>query len=113
MTAKEPWYGAKCLFLHKDLTKSQRTPCYEERITLIRARSFTEAVRKGETEAKRYAKGTGRVEYLGFISVFHLFDSKVGDGTEVFSIMRSISLSKKAFIDRHYDDGTFHSREAP
>ena len=111
MKNKEPWYSAKCIFLHKGFSGSQKKPCYEERITLIRARSFKEAIRKGETEAKRYARTNGEVDYLGFITVFNLFDTKVGDGTEVFSIMRSIRLSKKAFIDRHYDDGTFHSRD--
>jgi len=50
-----------------------------------------------------------KTEYLGFISVFQLFDSKMKDYTEIYSILRSIPLSKKTFIDRHYDDGTFHS----
>jgi len=111
MKHQEPWYSAKCLFLHKDLSRRQKKPCYEERITLIHARTFDEAIRKGEAEAKRYAKGLGKVEYLGFITVFHLFDSKIEDGSEIYSILRSVRLRSTEFINRHYDDGTFHCKD--
>jgi Domain of unknown function (DUF5615) len=33
------------------------------------------------------------VEYLGFMDVFHIFDEKVGQGTEVYSLMRESGLS--------------------
>jgi uncharacterized protein DUF4288 len=106
----EPWYGAKCLFLHGRQSRVSKIPCYEERITLIRARSFEGAIRKAEAEARRYAAGLGECEYLGFVEVFHLFDRQVKEGSEVFSIMRSIRLPKRKFIDRFYDDGTFHDQ---
>jgi hypothetical protein len=104
---REPWYGAKCLFLHRGESKQNSIPCYEERITLVKARGFEGSVRKGEAEAKRYAAAND-CDYLGFIEVFNLFERRIGDGSEVFSIMRSIRLSKKQFIDKFYDDGTFH-----
>jgi hypothetical protein len=98
------------VFLHRDYSRRQKLPCYEERITLVRAGTFNEAIRKGEAEAKRYAGKHGECEYLGFIDVFALFDITVKEGSEVYSVMRSIRLSKKEFIGRHYDDGTFHSQ---
>jgi hypothetical protein len=110
MKNTEPWYSAKCIFLHKDISRRQKKPCYEERITLVRARTFKEAIRRGESEAKRYAKSLPQVEYLGFVTVFQLFGSKVGDGTEIYSILRSIRVPKAAFVTRYYDDGTFHAR---
>jgi hypothetical protein len=33
----------------------------------------------------------------------------VKDLSEIYSIMRSFPLSKKVFLDRHYDDDTFYS----
>jgi hypothetical protein len=102
------WFSAKCLFQHRDLSRQQKKPCYEERITLVRARSFSEALRRGESEARRYSKGLGTVDYLGFITVYKLFESRMKDGAEVYSVLRSIKVPKKTFITRYYDDGTFH-----
>lgn len=104
------WYAAKCLFLHRDLSRRQGRPCYEERITLVRAAGERAAVRKGEAEARRYARAVGKAAYLGFISVFALSEKTLKDGTELYSILRSIDLPGKDFLARHYDDGTFHAR---
>ncbi len=112
MKNTEPWYGAKCVFLHHDLTKRNGRPCYEERITLVKAGSFAAAIAKAEKGARSYAASLGSTEYLGFVDVFHVFESKITEGVEVYSIMRSKRLSKKAFIDRYYDDGSFHSRRS-
>jgi len=48
---------------------------------------------------------------LGFITVFHLFDSKIEDGSEIYSILRPVRLRSTEFINRHYDDGTFHCKD--
>lgn len=109
-TTDGPWYAAKALFLHLELGKRSGLPCYEERITLVRARSEAEALRKGETEARRYARSLDGTKYLGFITIYHLYDTVVRDGTEIYSIMRSLPLSPREFVDVHYDDGTFHAR---
>ena len=109
MKNPEPWYSAKCVFLHS--TRERRPKrCYEERITLIRASSFKEALRKGEAEARRYAKSLKGTRYLGFISVYNLFDSKVGDGTEIYSLMHTTPLSSKAYLRRYYQGGSYHER---
>ena len=108
MNNKEPWFSAKCVFLHKGIKR--KMPCYEERITLVRARSFKEALRKGEAEAERYAGSLEGTEYLGFISVYNLFDSRIADGTELYSVMQSIRLSKRDYLRRYTTGGRFHER---
>src|SRR5262245_38685144 len=112
MNPKEPWYAAKCIFLHGGISQPKKKACYEERITLIRARGFKEALRKGEAEARRYAKSLQGTEYLGFISVYHLFDSKIGDGTEIYSVMQSIRLSRRDYLRRYTSGGRFHEQDA-
>ncbi len=110
MKNPQAWYGAKCLFHHRDLTKRNKKPTYEERITIVRARSYPEAVRKGEAEARNYARCLGKVDYLGFISVFEMFAKAMKDGAEVYSIIRSINVPPETFITRYYDDGTFRTQ---
>lgn len=43
-TVDEPWYGAKCVFLHRDAPKQGEGQVYEERIVVIRANNATEAL---------------------------------------------------------------------
>jgi hypothetical protein len=102
----EPWYAARCLFEHPEQAPRKGTRCYEERVVVLRARGFGEAIRRGESEAKRYARGC-LAEYLGFIEVFHLFEEALGDGAEVWSIMRSKRMSRARFERAYYDDGSF------
>jgi hypothetical protein len=65
----------------------------EERIVVLKARSFEEAIRRGEVEAKKYARQCQhrnpygqqvRSRYLGYCDVY-VFDDPPGDNTEVFS----------------------------
>ena len=112
MKKPQAWYSAKSLFHHRDLSKRNRNPAYEERITLVRARSFAEALRKGEAEARRYARVFESTDYLGFTSVFQLFASRLKDGTEIYSVMRTLKVSRERFVTRYHDDGTFHTRSA-
>ncbi len=104
------WYGAKTIYAHDDIAARQLKPCYEERVVLLRAKDDDDALRRAEEEAARYARPGGPARYLGYANVFRLADSEVDVGTEVFSIMRSIVVSEKDFLDRYYDDGTFHTR---
>jgi Domain of unknown function (DUF4288) len=113
MKNEEPWYAARCLYEHRDISKRNGIPCYEERVVVFRARSFKEAIRKGETEARRYGRRGSGTAYLGFIDVFHLFASALKDGTEVFSIMRSKEMPTARFIKTFYDDGSFHRGTEP
>lgn len=103
----EPWYSAKMIFGTYDRVSGRRMT-YEERIVLFRANSFEHAIELAEEEAQRYCEGLNdgkwQTRFEGFIDVFHLFDSNVGHGTEIYSNMRESELDAKEFIDRYYDD---------
>ena len=101
----EPWYGAKCVFLHTEI-ESCPGQVYEERVILERAGSFDEAVSRAEALADEYARDVGGCSYTGFVNVFHLFDENIGDGAEVYSLMRTSDLNKDEYLNRFYDTGT-------
>jgi hypothetical protein len=112
MATQEPWYAARCLFEHGDFSRRDRVPCYEERVVIFRARSFREAIRKAEKEAKEYCRGLA-TRYLGFVEAFHLFSSTLEEGVEVFSILRSKKMTSSRFIKTFYDDRSFHRGTLP
>lgn len=86
-------------------TVKSKAKLYEERIVILKATSFDDAIIEAEAEATNYAgKGTG-LKYLGFDSVFRLFDDKITNRTEVFSLMRESSLTDKKYIDKYFDTG--------
>jgi len=105
----EPWYGAKCIFRHTNLPAEGGASVYEERIVLIRASSVEDALRMAEREAKVYA--TDGIEYLGFVDLYHLATDRVGDGTELYSLMRTSPLKPRDYLNRFYDSGGEHSKE--
>lgn len=100
----EPWYGAKCIFLH---TQIEGCPgqVYEERVVLTKATSLDDAIQRAESLAKEYASDCGGCSYTGFINVFHIYDENIGDGSEVYSLMRTSELSTNAYLDQFYDTG--------
>ncbi|MEO6809662.1 MAG: DUF4288 domain-containing protein [Isosphaeraceae bacterium] len=104
----EPWYSARCLFRHIGLPAEPGMAVYEERIVLFRADSFENATRKAEDEAREYT--SEEIEYLGFVELFHLFEPVVGDGSEVFSLMRTSALGSEDYITRFLDTGSERSR---
>ena len=98
----------------------------EERIVIFRARSFDDAIRKGELEAEAYAKeqetrasGKRRSEirnpyhqrlstrFLGALDAFELFEPP-GAGVEVFS---STSLVPKVTSDSALVDARYGQEE--
>ena len=105
----EPWYAAKCVFRHTNLTAKGGGWVYEERIVLFRASNEDDAISKAEEEAPQYA--TEGTEYLGFVEVFHLFTETLEDKIEVFSSMRSSKLPPSEYLDRFIDTGTEHARK--
>jgi hypothetical protein len=46
------------------------------------------------------------------MDVFHIFDEKVGRGTEVYSLVRESGLSGQGYLDRFYDDGNEHRQKS-
>jgi len=77
---------------------------YEERIVLLRADSFDDAVKRAEKEAKEYYRDLDGCRYVGYVNVFHICDEKIGDGTEIFSSMQRSDLISKAYLEQHYPD---------
>jgi hypothetical protein len=110
------WYGVKSLF---ETTASPRkrtargnpkrsSSLIEERIILVYARTFNEAIRKSEKEATVYARGPTyrnrhgdvvRTKYLGVCNAFSI-RAVPSSGIEVYSSMQVVSSKRlKAAID--------------
>lgn len=101
----EPWYAVRCLF---HFPWGDPPGVYEERITLWRASSADEAIRRAEAEASEYIEGSdGR--YVGLAQSYHLaVGDTVDDGSEVFSLMRDSSLGSDEYISQFFDTGSEH-----
>lgn len=93
------WYGVRTLFVWA------RDGCYEERITLWRARDGAHAIELAELEAKEY--GDGRAEYIGLAQSYHVADESFAatEGVEVFSLLRTSALSLDEYISTYFDTG--------
>jgi hypothetical protein len=106
----EPWYGAKCVFLHTEI-ESSPGQVYEERVIIVRAESSDDAISRAEIMAGEYAKDVDSCSYTGFIDIFHIYDEDIGDGSEVYSLMRTSDLSKDEYLNRFYDTGAERTRK--
>jgi hypothetical protein len=80
---------------------------YEERITLWHASSAEEAIARAEAEALEYAAAIEGCTYLSLAQSYQLADD-VGDGAEVFSLMRDSELGPKEYLDFFFDGRTAH-----
>lgn len=93
-----PWYGAKSIFF------DENTSLYEERIIILKAVNYDEALDKAQSNAQHYANDV-ETTYSGYSEVFNLFDENPTDGSEVFSTMRSSKLSVKTYLDKFVATG--------
>jgi hypothetical protein len=105
MEVKE-WYGAKTVYQVESNTVQSPQKLYEERIIILKATSFDDAISEAEREAELYAHDESGIKYLGYVNVFKIFDEEIQDKTEVFSLMRESDLNSEEYIDRHLDTGT-------
>ncbi|MBX3284954.1 MAG: hypothetical protein KF703_06390 [Actinobacteria bacterium] len=94
----------RCVIEHPDDDAASGHHWYEERITLWRARSIDEAIRRAQAEASTYAAELGNRD-LGLAQAFRLADSAVA-GAEVFSLVRGSHLEPGEYLDRFFDTGT-------
>ena len=106
----EGWFGAKIIYRWRLVAgvNAEGEHLYEERVTLLRARDLADALARGEALAQEYARGREGIEYLGFIDVYEISDD-IGDGAEVYSLLRTSPLDARQFVTRYHDDGTQHS----
>jgi hypothetical protein len=77
---------------------------YEERITLWSANTADEAIEMAEKEAMRYSK-KNNIEFIGLSQLYHLFENRIRNGTEIVSLMREHNYSANKYIDRYFDTG--------
>jgi hypothetical protein len=76
---------------------------------LLRAHDFDHAVRRAEEEARGYAGSLEGVEFLECLDIYHLFEDAVGEGTEVFSLMRDSELGPEEYVSRFFQTGSERS----
>ncbi|MBI1346623.1 DUF4288 domain-containing protein [bacterium] len=103
----EPWYSARCVFLLQPISQDHSEHLYEERVVLLRAETFDEAFEKAEKEAKDYIAGDPKSRVL-FVEVYHLFERKIGDKVEIFSLIRDSPLSPQDYVSQFFDTGKEH-----
>lgn len=107
------WFGVKTLTRWEAISKPKSidenfdkdATLIEERIVLIKARNFDEAIRKGEKEAKNslseYKNFYGqkvKQRYLEICDAFELFDEPNENGVELFSLIETVSSKVKDSI---------------
>lgn len=106
------WYGIRCLFGHGPSEIEAGARVYEERIVILRATSFEDAVTKAEQDAETYASALDGVEYLGLAQAYEIADDIADDPcqqcAEVFSLMRSSALPARDYVRRFFDTGSEH-----
>jgi hypothetical protein len=67
----QSWYGVRSVFRSDRTEDGKPRRVFEERVVLVRAMSFEEALVKGETEAKRYAADSPGCAMLDHLVAFH------------------------------------------
>jgi hypothetical protein len=97
---KKQWFSAKGVFVHRDSGSGPRQ-LYEERVLLVRARTFRKARKLAEKDAQKYERLLDGCAFTEFVEVFRLFDEP-GDGAEVFSTMEQSDLEPKEYVERRY-----------
>gem|GEM_PF-5624024 len=100
----EPWYSARCVFLLRPADHERLDHAYEERVVLIRAESFEDAFAKAKAEAQDYIAEEPTSRLL-FVEVYHLFESRIGDKSEIFSLIRDSSLSAEDYVRKFFNTG--------
>jgi hypothetical protein len=104
------WFGVKTLTRWEAIGKptfvdenfDEDATLVEERIVLIKARSFDEAIKKGEKESENYLAEYKnfygqkvKQRYLKVCDAFELFDEPNQNGVEVFSSTEMVSRKVK------------------
>ena len=106
--SSKTWYSVRFVFVHT-LADPRELTTYEERITVWLARSVEEAFKRAEIEAKAYVQTLDPQRWalheVG-LEQSYLHVGELGDGSEVFSLMRSSRLSPDHYISMYTDTGT-------
>ena len=77
---------------------------FKERIVLVRAETFEEALAKGQAEAEGYVASSQHAVLLDHTVAYNIHgDDHLQDQDEVWSCIRGLDLSDEAFLRRIYD----------
>lgn len=90
------WYGVRSL--------SRAEYGYEERVVLFQAENLEEALEKGERDAVEYAENLEKDD-LGLYQAYWIPDAEIGEGSEVFSLVRASRLGPDRYINRYFSTG--------
>ena len=99
----EPWYGVRLVYRLLG-TK----PAFEERVLIVRADDSDAAIKRAE-ELSRENYESDTTIYTDYAMAFHIFNENgksLGDGVEVFSLLRHSDLDANAYLDRFHDTGS-------
>ncbi len=99
------WYSAKTVYRHRLVQEGVTKKVFEERVVLFHAANFEDAIAKAEIEAKRYCSAVENVVSLDFASVYYFPEETVGNGSEIYSLMRDSNLSDMEYLSRFHEDG--------
>jgi len=82
-------------------------PGYEERILIVRADDADSAISRAERISRENYESDSTV-YTDYAMAFHIFDESgdaLGEGVEVFSLIRKSDLDVDDYLDRFHDTG--------
>ena len=115
------WYGVKTAYRLEPAGQPEGTDndfwgegsLVEERVVILRARTFSEAIRKAEREAMTYASDIKdrnpygqqlAMRYLGTCEAYELTDAELRSGSEVFSMTELVRRSVKdaAVVEKRF-----------
>ena len=100
------WFGVRTVVHHLDIGS------YEERIILVTASDFDEALVRAGQLTKEYVSDLTSASSTGFFDAFEMYDQELAEGMEVFSLLRTSNLKPKQYIDRFFHTGMERSQHS-
>ncbi len=98
------WYGVRTLYRWEPNGDDIAQTAHEERVCIVRALSFEEAIAKGTLLAERYASEQAFITRVSEVVAFHIHDGPLADGDEVWSCIRVLGMSDAEF-EQHIFNG--------
>jgi hypothetical protein len=98
------WYSVRCVI------KWGIRNTFEERITLWLAESPDHAIEKAEADARLYARRNAGGSYAGLAQCYHIGDTDIRSGAEVFSLLRTSELDVDEYLSAYFDTSAERSQ---
>ena len=101
------WYTVKGIFRWY-FKENNETELFEERIILVNAKNFDDALDKAENEAAEYCqedpKANFKIESLKKFYAYEILEKELEAGIELFSNRRKIPLDSDSYLKRFYPE---------